>query len=437
MSIISQTAAGSNDEEDLSGAFELVRVPMPTLSARERSIPVRPGDLTRLLLSDPSLAPSDHTRLGQFARLLGAVFHYEFYDWLTQLKELYAPIDPDSDCVRLKDCSLTLTDNAMKSFLGPFEDVMMRANFVPLDLPDLEKAIATPNELGLDYIPDLLQFDQLRVFVRGVGKVTRIVRHAGTMFRKRAIQYDAYRRVVIALKYKPTADLDEYVRSDVLYLRMFKDVPYIEMDMHLPEQGTKIRMRWIDKLQIASPVMTGIPTLAAKLLLAASFSPWLMTFALFAPISVGVKSFFGYKTARRRYLHYMIRHLYYLTMANNASVINRLVDSGEEEDFKEALLAYYVLWRGIDSPEPWDQARIDAEVETLLHEKTGLEIDFETGDALNKLLRLGIAQRSSQGHFRAASIERALEILDEQWDHYFCYHLEPSKARRPRRPRNC
>ncbi|MBV8228733.1 MAG: DUF3754 domain-containing protein, partial [Planctomycetaceae bacterium] len=37
------------------------------------------------------------------------------------------------------------------------------------------------------------------------------------------------------------------VRSDVLYLRMFKDVPHVDMEMHLPERGTKVEMRWIDK----------------------------------------------------------------------------------------------------------------------------------------------------------------------------------------------
>ena len=41
---------------------------------------------------------------------------------------------------------------------------------------------------------------------------------------------------------------------------MFKDVPHVDMEMHLPEQGTKVRMRWIDKAQIASPLVMGLPT---------------------------------------------------------------------------------------------------------------------------------------------------------------------------------
>jgi hypothetical protein len=394
--------------EESYDSFELVKLPLPTLSARERSIPIRPGDVSRMLLAEPGLSPEDRAGLTQFLKLIGSVYHYQFYSWLTDLKDLYAPIDPDSDCTAIKNISTPRTAEAYTDFLGPFEAALVRANYVPLDLPGLEKAIAAPNEL-----------------VRGQGRVHRVIRNAHTWFRKRTITYDAYRRVVIALRYKAGCDLDEYVRSDVLYLRMFKDVPYVEMDMHLPEQGTKIRMRWPDKLQISLPVVTGLPTLLAKLLLEASFSPALMALVLFAPVSAGVRSFLGYRTARKRYLHHMIRHLYYLTLANNASVINRLVDSAEEEEFKEAVLAYYVLWQGTNDPKPFNEARLDAEIERFLLEKSGCDLDFETSDALNKLFRLQLVARDSEGHLVAVPIDRAVQILTRHWDDCFAKITSP------------
>jgi hypothetical protein len=410
--------------EATADSFELVSSPLPTLSRRDRSLPFRPFELARLLLDQPDLAPSERSRLEQLVRILGAAFHYQFYDWLNELKRLYAPIDPDSDCVNLRPCpppSEADGRDPEQAFLGPFEAALIRANYVPLDRAVLEGAISAPNELGLDYVPNLHLFDHLRVYVRGEGRVRRSYRGLKTWFRKRTVSYDCYRRVVIALKYQPGNSLDDYVRSDVLYLRLFKDVPFVEMDMHLPEQGTKIKMRWLDKLQIASPVMTGLPALAARLLYEATFSPALMAFILFVPISAGVRSFFGYKTARRRYLHYMIRHLYYLTLANNASVIDQVVDSAEEEEFKEALLAYYFLWRGSDEPEPWTNSRLQNRVETFLLEKTHLAIDFEVSDAVNKLIRLGLVQANAQGHLAAVPIEQGLQILDEQWDDYFSF----------------
>jgi hypothetical protein len=390
-----------------------------------RSIPLRTSDLTDLLATEADLAPAERARLREFARMLHAVFNHEYHAWLLQLKDLYAPLDPDSDCLTLGPTTSVPIAKRIEAFLGPFEDALVRANYVPLDLPTLEQAIATPNGMGLDYIPDLKLFERIRVYVRGRCRVTRVVRGLGTWFRKRTVTFDAYRRLVIAIKFRPSPALDEYVRSDVLYLRMFKDVPFVEMDMHLPEHGTKIKMRWIDKLQIASPVVTGIPTLAAKLLLAATISRLLLLGIMVAPITAGLRSFFGYKTAQRRYLLEMVRHLYYLTLANNASVLTRLIDSCEEEEFKETLIAYYILWRGAGDPEPWDEARLDQAVEQFLSQRCQTTMDFDIGDALGKLVRLGLAQRTGQGHLLATSIDRVLEILDQQWDHYFNYARAP------------
>ena len=397
--------------------------------ASERAIPVRTSDLVRALASDPSLSPADRTQFLQFCRILGAVFHYEYYDWLVSLKDLYAPLDPDSDCVPISDGSTERTEDADEAFLQPFEAALIRANYRPLNLKIVEEAISEPNELGLNYVPDFKIFEHLRIYVRGRTKVSRFIRSARTRFRKREVIHPGYARLVVVIKFRDgTKALDQYARSDVLYLRLFKDVPHVDMEMHLPEHGVKVKMRMIDKAQIASPVFTGIPLLIGKVFMGFS-SPFAMAGLLIAPFSAGLNSFFGFQRAKQKHLAHMIRHLYYLTLANNASVINRLVDSAEEEDFKETLLAYFFLWRNHDDPEPWDQPRLDRAVEQYLRERTGLEIDFEVSDAARKLFRLGLAQADSRGFLTSTHIGSALERLDEQWDNAFKYH---EMSREPR-----
>ena len=115
----------------------------------------------------------------------------------------------------------------------------------------------------------------------------------------------------------------------------------------------------------------------------------------------------------------MIRSLYYLTLANNASVLTRLIDSAEDEEYKEAMLADSFLWGAIDDPEPWDTPRLDARIEAFLEEKTGIEINFEVADALNKLFRLGLALGDPQGHLHANPLPKALTALDRTWDDTF------------------
>jgi hypothetical protein len=387
---------------------------------RERALPIRQDDLTRLLLAEPGLTDDDRNQLTAFGKLLGASFHSEFFDKLRELKELYAPLDPDSDYVTLREHTRPLLDSSDEHFLAPFEQTLIRANYSPLSLDMLKEAISAPNEMGLTYLPDFSLFEHLKVYVRGYTRITRDVRTVRTKFLKRTVQLDAYQRLVVALKFKPGLNLGPYVRSDVFYLRMFKDVPHVDMEMHLPEQGTKVQMRWIDRAQIASPLALGLPTLAVKIFLGLT-TPFAIG-ALMVPISAGVNSFFGFQRARQRHLYAMIHKLYYMTLANNASVLTRLIDSAEDEEYKEAMLAYFFLWRSIGSKcGGWTIPELDGQIEVFLKDKTGVEINFEVADALSKLLHHGLAYRDHAGLIHALPIDQALRELDRQWDATFRY----------------
>lgn len=392
---------------------------LPGIDDRERALPIRQQDLTRLLLAEPGLEPSDRERLAQVGNLIGATFHHQFYGRLRELKELYAPLDPDSDYACLKDHSRRLEESSDEAFLVPFEETLIQANYSRLDLDHIKEAVSAPNEMGLTYIPDFELFEHLEVWVRGYTRVTRDCRNLRTRFRKRTASLAAYQRLVVAIKFKPGCMLGPYIRDDVLYLRMFKDVPHVDMEMHLPEQGTKVRMRLIDKAQIASPLVMGIPTLILKVLSIVTFSPLIIGGMLIGPISAGVNSFFGYHRSRQRHLNAMIHRLYYLTLANNASVLTRLIDSAEDEEYKETMLAYFFLLRARTQSPPPTIAQLDEQIEKFLKEKTGIEINFEVADALGKLFRHGLASRDPRGALRAVSLEHALANLNRQWDDLF------------------
>jgi hypothetical protein len=395
---------------------------LPSLDDRERALPIRQSDLNRLLLDQPELTETERRQLKGLGKILSATFHAEFFTLLRGLKELYAPLDPDADYVDLPGYTRVRTEHCDEEFLVPFETVLERANYRPLGLDVLKEAVSAPNEMGLTYSPDFGLFEHLRVYVRGFTTITRKCRSLKTRMKRQTVALAAYQRLVVALKFKPDPKLDPAVRSNVLYLRMFKDVPHVDMEMHLPEQGTRVRMRWIDKMQIASPLFMGLPTVLLKLLWV-TLSPGLLASLIVAPITAGVNSFFGFHRAKQKHLSAMIQKLYYLSLANNASVLTRLVDTAEDEEYKEAMLAYFFLWRGRGQgdPEPWTAAELDAHIERFLRVKTQVEINFEVADALNKLLRLGLAACDPQGGLHATPIEEALVVLDRHWDNAFRY----------------
>ncbi len=401
---------------------------LDTVDVREKALPIRPGDLTRLLLSDPTLTPEQVEKLRDLCKIVAWTFHSEFYEKLRELKELYAPLDPDSDYIQIEGHSLEGTDHSDEDFLIPFEAALEKANYRKLDLGVIRAAVAATNEVGLSYEPDFDLFEHLRVYARGFTQIKRSVRTARTRYRKRTVVLDAYQRLIVLLKFKEGVQLGPLVRSDAVYMRMFKDVPHVDMEMHLPEQGTKVKMRWTDRAQIASPLGTGLATLTFKLIFGATLTlanlatnPLLMGPLIIAPVSAGVNSFFGFRRARAKHLSNMIRNLYYLTLANNSSVLTKMIDSAEEEEYKETMLAYFFLWRKSRETSNWTVGQLDSEIEHFLKDKTGQELNFDVADALTKLHHYKLATKDAQGRLRPVPIEECLRRLDDRWDNTFVH----------------
>jgi hypothetical protein len=404
--------------------YDSARVIPFTTTERERLIPIRVGDLVRQILSDPALTPAERFSLERFSQILYAVIDHRFLSWYRGLKDRYAPLDPDNECVALSEGTAPLRQQSDELFLGPFESTLLRANFKPLESDEVRKAIEAPNERGVNYVPDFEIFEHLKVYVRGRTRVKRHVRSPRTLFRRRTVELEAFKRMIVAFKFKPSRKLDAFAATNVVYLRLFKDVPFVDMEMHLPEQGTRVRMRGIDKAQIASPVFVGLPTFALKLLKITLLSPTALGGLLLAPISIGVNSFFGFQRAKQRHLHHMIRNLYYLTLSNNAGVINWVIDAAVEEEFKEAFLAYVTLWHNQRDGQAWTDREIDRKVEAYLKGLTNLTLDFDIRDALDKLVTLGLVEKEADRGFHALPLDGALARLDEQWDNAYRFRAE-------------
>jgi hypothetical protein len=89
--------------------------------------------------------------------------------------------------------------------------------------------------------------------------------------------------------------------------------------------------------------------------------------------------------------------------------------AGEEEESKEAILAYYFL---LTAEEPLGKAALDNAIENWFETRWNCAIDFEIDDALQKLLTLGLV-KEDDGRFSAIPIAEGIRLLDQRWDNYF------------------
>ena len=96
-------------------------------------------------------------------------------------------------------------------------------------------------------------------------------------------------------------------------------------------------------------------------------------------------------------------------------VFYRLANDAEEEESKEAILAYYFL---LAHEKPLGKTELDRAIESWFEAAWNCRIDFEIDDALHKLLSLGLVKQAD-GLLQAVSVADAIQMLDQRWDNYF------------------
>ena len=130
----------------------------------------------------------------------------------------------------------------------------------------------------------------------------------------------------------------------------------------------------------------------------------------------------GYQSTKTAHSLRLTQSLYYQNLGNNQGVLFHLLDEAEEQECREALLAYYCLWRHAPA-QGWTMADLDDYVEMDLERLANIKVDFEIDDAMAKLERLNLVTKNGDHHV-AVPIEKALESLDYTWDNYFKYNKE-------------
>jgi hypothetical protein len=127
------------------------------------------------------------------------------------------------------------------------------------------------------------------------------------------------------------------------------------------------------------------------------------------------KQFNNFKNRKLRFMQALTQNLYFKNLDNNAGVFHRLANDAEEEESKEAVLAYYFL---LVSTEPLTRSELDREIERWFDSRWSCQLDFEIDDALHKLLSLGLVEKSGD-RLNAVSVGEGIRILDQRWDNYF------------------
>ncbi len=264
---------------------------------------------------------------------------------------------------------------------------------------------------------------KLEIYARGVVVGKRTIRPWRRCFRPQTVEVPLYQRLVVVFR---TVDgrLAPQFDDRRVYLRMFKNVPQQDIDMMLPASGVK--MTWLDHSKIVVPSLYAVAITLWRVLrnvvLLAFFGVFktigLVILVLFA-IGFGLKSMFTYRTnTKRRYLLNMAQSLYYQSLDNNAGVLLRLLEEGEQQEACEAVLAYYALAIHLGGTRSYSLSEIGTACEQLLAEVCGLSIEFDVEATIRNLVHMGIVKTETDG-WSALPLAQATAQLDRTWDSWF------------------
>jgi Protein of unknown function (DUF3754) len=108
-------------------------------------------------------------------------------------------------------------------------------------------------------------------------------------------------------------------------------------------------------------------------------------------------------------------NIYYRNVSNNAGIFTYMIGEAEDQDWKEALLAYYCL---LTAQAPLTREALDAQAEELLVRAFGVAADFEIDDALARLKRLDLLAETDS-RLSVPPLADALARLDKEWKAFF------------------
>ncbi len=414
--------------------------------SKKRFIPISKQEIVADLLADSNWDDNKKKLFSDFCQIFAALYHYKFHNHLEELKRCYTPFNPDNDIISKHEYSAEQKQEQEVTLVKEMCELLDNANYEILEIDDINQAMTEDSYSGLNVSVDLDDFEQLNVYYRGLATKVEQKRHWTSLFLlKKTFKVPIYKRMFMLLKLKSTDQrVQELVASNgqefekkakkqvrksrnclpadineqQIFLKLFKNIPRSDLEMLFPNRN--IRLRLFDKIRLAitggAGTILGIVSTVSKIA-ATAFNPIALIGTLGGLIGIIFKQIMNIFNQRNKYTMVLSQNLYFHNLDNNFGVISHLIDTAEEEEGKEVILAYYFLY---DNPDKdFTQKDLDDEVEKYLEDKYGVSIDFEIDDGVKKLRDEGILIEQDNGILKVLDLQESCERIDEEWDNFF------------------
>jgi hypothetical protein len=409
-------------------------------ATRDRFIPVRKTDVLDALIDHGGLAASDATRFRHLARVLGAIYHYDYFDRLEALRNDYYYFNPDlpHDAPIAPDMLARSHDELVTTLTG----VLRKADFVELMPDDVARSHRERHALKVEveHPPD--GYREVRFFRRGHRRDS-VETTEWFGLRKRHVEVDVYDHLVLMVMIKPTSDIaprlahhlaKKRLRPGTILIKVFRDIVRGDLEMLFPD--VRVVLSRFDKVSLGVPALVGgipiilnlLPTMSVLFLVAAAYlglsgavhddDMKKALAALSGLVALGgflTRQWLRYQSQSLKYHKEISDNVYFRNISNNAGALEMIVGTAEEQECKEAVLAYYFL---ATAAAPMTQHDLERRIEAWLKDRFAVTVAFAVGEALAKLERLTLLRRDGEA-LAVAPLDEALQTLDRAWGNFF------------------
>jgi uncharacterized protein DUF3754 len=420
----------------------------------ERFIPFRKASIVTMCVDEVPAQERESFRA--FVDLLASLLHHEFRTRLEVIKDTYHPFNPDSDTRSIVEPGPAERQAAQQRLVDELSALADDANFERISVDDLGRAFVEESLMKVRLEADFDDFEQIVFYRRGEHTRREEVKQFLGL-RRRTLEFTTYAKVLVYVKFQDAAHFEAKGKKidDLPFtpgstiIKLFQNVPRADLEMLFP--NAQVRMRPIDKLLIGVPAaVSGAIVIATKLIAAVIPVLLLLGFwvglrrepvelnqgqlvalgaALMAFGGFVVRQFTKFKTRKIQFMKALSENLYFRNLDNDAGVFHHLLDAAEEEEVKEAVLAYHFLRTATG---PLTAAELDGRIEEWFTRRWDASFDFEVDDGVAKLRRLRLVDDDGQGRLVAVRLDEAKRRLDEIWDDLFAYNNTAPNNTAPR-----
>ncbi|KAL6144318.1 hypothetical protein ACLB2K_055012 [Fragaria x ananassa] len=241
------------------------------------------------------------------------------------------------------------------------------------------------------------------------------------LFSKSILQEAAYQELILLYtKERVDRNTEDSASVPSLQLKIYEKIPIPDLPVIFPHKKLSFRIIDTVRLDIASTLALSAYFINYKFVnvLSSPSAIYLDVVAISALVIYISRVVLGYKQTWDRYQLLVNTTLYEKTLASGFGSVHFLLDASEQQQYKEAILAYAILLKA-KKGKLTNRESVGDKCERFMYDVFKVKVEMPVDKAIATLLRLGLAAETSidgRSTLEAISCSSAYDSLKQRWN---------------------